>query len=289
MQENGAAPRRAAFEPIASPEEIPDYSLVPLQDPQGGPATEYRGVRREDTGTIVSVVSRRYGLVGHREVAQAIARIGAALERPSEGSLGPGFPRESIRLYAGGRRMEIKLVVGRRFRLGDGEELYPGLRLMNSLDGSWAVRLSGFAVRLACQNQLYAEQGNVTEWRELHRATGTDLMAELTVAIHRFLGSFHEGLGLYVRAMHEEILAAEVDPALQAEGLPARHAGTIGARVEAQASHVAALSRWAAYQTATAYLTREVVVGPDREREFERGAARALLRATIPSRGAAPA
>jgi vacuolar-type H+-ATPase subunit B/Vma2 len=66
--------------------------------------------------------------------------------------------------------------------------------VLNSLDGSWAVRLSGFAVRIACQNQLYAEAGNVAEWRELHLSTETDLLAQLERAIHDFLGHFEEGL-----------------------------------------------------------------------------------------------
>jgi hypothetical protein len=95
---------------------------------------------------------------------------------------------------------------------------------------------------------------------------------------------FEEGLGTYTRAMREEILATDVEPALLREGLPQSHARMIGARAEAEASHVAILSRWSAYQVATAYLTREVRVNPDRERQFERSAARALL---LP--GAAPA
>ena len=52
----------------------------------------------------------------------------------------PTFPREVIRLFAGGRRMEVRLVVGARYELGKGEAIYPGVRVMNSLDGSWAVR-----------------------------------------------------------------------------------------------------------------------------------------------------
>jgi hypothetical protein len=60
-------------------------------------------------------------------------------------------------------------------------------------------------------------------------------------------------------------------------GLPRIHASVIGGRVEAGASHNAIASRWAAYNVATDYLTHEVVVNPDRERQFERAAAGALL------------
>jgi hypothetical protein len=276
--------RRATYETIATPEEVPTYSLVPVRGPSGEVLDAYRGVQRDDNCHVVSVVSARYGLVGHRDVARAVYQVGAALELPEPRTLSPSFPRESIRLYAGGRRMEVKIVVGRRFHLTEGEQLYPGLRVLNSLDGSWAVRLSGFAVRLACQNQLYMGRGNVTEWRELHLSTEADLLSQLDKAIHEFLGSFQDGLGIYTRAMREEMLASEVEPALLAQGLPRVHAATIGARAEVEASHVAILSRWAAYQTATAYLTREVHVNPDREREFERATARALLSVDTSSR-----
>jgi hypothetical protein len=271
--------RRAAYQTIASPDEVPTYSLVPVRGPDGGILDPYRGVQRQDTHEVVSVVSDRYGLVGHRDVARAVHQVGEALEAPESGALAPSFRRESIRLYSGGRRMEVKLVVGRRFHLGEGEDLYPGLRVLNSLDGSWAVRLSGFAVRLACQNQLYAETGNVLEWRELHLSSETDLLSQIGKAIHEFLDRFPDGLGLYTRAMGEEILACQVEPALLAEDIPRVHAAAIGARAEVEATHVATLTRWAAYQAATAYLTREVCVNPDRERFFERAAARALLRA----------
>jgi len=274
--------RRAAYETIASPEDVPTYSMVPVRGPGGDVLDAYRGVQRDDTQEVVSVVSARYGLVGHRDVARAVHQVGQALEIPDSGTLSPAFPRESIRLYSAGRRMEVKLVVGRRFHLGLGEEFYPGLRVLNSLDGSWAVRLSGFAVRLACQNQLYAECGNVLEWRELHLSSEFDLLGQLEKAIHEFLGRFQDGLSLYTRAMGEEMLASDVESALLTQGIPRLHAEQIGGRAEAEASHVATLSRWAAYQVATAYLTREVNVSPDRERFFERAAARALLLPLVP-------
>lgn len=283
MLASASSKRRAAYENIPTPAQVPLFDLVPIRGPSGGVLDAYRGVHRVDNGDIVSVVSSRYGLVGHREVALAAHELGAALEAPEAGALADSFPRESIRLYAGGRRMEVKIVVGRKFHLADGEDLYPGLRILNSLDGSWALRLSGFAVRLACSNQLFADAGNVMEWRELHLSSSTDLLGQLGKAIHDFLGHFQEGLGLYTRSMRQEILADTVEPALLSRGIPQLHAGTIGARVETEASHNGTMSRWAAYQVATAYLTREVQVNPDRERFFERAAAGALLAEGVPA------
>lgn len=266
-------------ETIASPEEVPDHELVPIRGPGGESLRAYRGVRRRDTGEIISVVSDRYALVGHREVARIVHRLAETLERPALPGSAAAFPRERIRLYAGGRRMEHRLVVGRLFRLGDGESFYPAVRVMNSLDGSIAVRVDGFAVRIACLNQLFAGRADgVVELRELHLASADGLLGQVRQAIHAFLANFGSALDLFSAAMGEDLAAAEVEPALVARGLPRSHAGPIGGRCEAEASHNARLRRWTAYQIATAYLTREVHVNPDRERFFERAAASALLR-----------
>lgn len=227
---------------------------------------------------MVSIVSSRYGLVQHRAVAEAVHAIGEALDQPDTANAPHPFPREQIKLYHGGRRMEVKLVIGREFKVGGRDPVFPGIRVLNSVDGSWAVTASAYSLRLACCNQLYAGLSDaVVELRELHLASATDLMGQLQRAIHEILDHFGEATEVYSHAMREEVLADDVGPALVAQGLPQVHAGVIGARAEAEASHNATLSRWSAYQAATAYLTRDVEVNTDRERMFERAAARALL------------
>ena len=279
---------RRPYETVAAPDQVPLYDLVPVKGPEGEPLAAYRGVRRRDTSEIVSVVSARYQLVQHREVAAAVHAIGEALERPVADPNAPAFPREVIRLFAGGRRMEVRLVVGTRYELGPGEAVYPGIRVMNSLDGSWAVRAEGTGVRIACANQLYAGMDTLVELREVHLASSTDLLATLQKAIHAILGRFGDALRVYEAAMGEEMLAADVGPALLAAGLPRVHASAIGARAERDASHNALLTKWSAYQVATAVLTHEVGprVSPERMRGFERVAAGALL---LQEHGAAPA
>jgi hypothetical protein len=279
---------RRPYETVATPEQVPLYDLVPVRGPEGEPLEEYRGVRRRDNSAVVSVVSRRYQLVQHREVAEAVHAIGEALERPAPDATAPTFPREQIRLFAGGRRMEVRLVVGTRYELAPGESVYPGVRVMNSLDGSWAVRAEGTGVRIACANQLYAGMRSLVELREVHLSSETDLLAMLQKAIHTILGRFTDALRVYADAMGEEVLAETVEPALVAAGLPRVHASTIGARAEVAASHNALLMRWTAYQVATEVLTHEVGprVSPERARGFERAAASALL---LPGAASAPA
>jgi len=279
--------RHAAYELVPSPDRVPLYDLVRVHGPDGEPLSFYRGVRRQDTHEVVSIVSSKYQLVQHRSIAEAVHAIGEALDQPDTTNAPHPLPREQIKLYHGGRRMEVKLVVGREFKVGGRDPVYPGIRVLNSVDSSWAITASAYSLRLACCNQLYAGLSDaVVELRELHLASATDLMGQLQRAIHEILDHFGEATEVYSRAMREEVLAGEVERALVAQGLPQVHAGAIGARAEAEASHNGLMSRWSAYQVATAYLTREVEVNPDRERMFERAAASALL---LPTQEAAPA
>ncbi len=272
------SPRRA-YESLATPDQVPLYGLVPLKGPNGETLDAYRGVQRQDTKAVVSVVSSRYGLVQHRAVAEAVHAIGEALDRPAPEAGAPAFPREKIMLYAQGRKLEVRLVVGTRYEIAPGETLFPGVRVVNGLDGGTALTCEGIGVRVACANQLVGGLDSLVELREVHLSSATDLLGMLQRAIHGILDKFRDATRLYESAMGEEVLACEVEPSLVAAGLPRCYASDIGARAEVAATHNSLLSRWSAYNLATSAITHEIAprVSPARSREFERAAASALL------------
>ncbi len=277
-----AGPARS-WEELGSPGQVPLYGVVALRDTHGLEVEGYRGIRREDSGEVVSVVSDRYALVQHRMIAESVHSLGVTLEQenPESGraEVAPGFPREQIRLYANGRRMEIKLVIGRKFVLDGSNAFYPGIRVYNSLDGAWALRMEGFALRLACTNQLYAGARSCLEFRELHLTSSEDLLSRFQKATYEILEHFDTTLGLYADARGHRMPIADFVPALVSEGLPLRHVNRMADRLPEYFGSVTwgEISRWDAYQIATDYLTHEVHVNPERERQFERSAARALL------------
>ena len=267
---------------LRSPQEVPLYELVPVFGPDGKTLDAYRGVRDMSSGSVVSVVSDRYGLVGHRAIAEAVHQVGAALGRPDPDAFGAraaAFTPESITLYQGGRRMEVKLVVGQKFSLGEGETFFPGLRILNSLDGAWAVRVEAFAVRACCTNQLYAGARSFMEFRELHLSDPEDLLGQLERGIHEALDHFSGALDLFGESMRERMDLVDVVPALETAGIPRRHARAIGEKLPEYFGSTlwGQTSRWEAYNLATDVLTHDVHVAPDRDRAFERMAARALL------------
>ena len=284
MEPGALSPRKnASMWEVSSPEEVPLYNLVPVRGPEGELLEVYRGVQRQDTKHIVSVVGDRYQLVQHRSIAQAVHTVGATLEKPdmSIESLrtNPRFRTESIKLYAGGRRMEVKLVVGRKFRLDSANEVYPAVRVFNSLDGAWAVRSEVLGVRIACCNQLYAGVKALAEFRELHLSSQEDLLAQMERAIYEALDRFDGALDIFKDAMEHRMPIREFVPALESAGMPHRH---VMAMAEDLPEYFGSTlwgeaPKWDLYQVATSVLSHKVNVNPERERMLERAAARALL------------
>lgn len=279
----GSSRHRGTLREISKPEDIPLFDLVPVSGANGRVIDSYRGVQCSDTGEVVSVVSDRYGLVQHRHIASAICSIGASLDKPESDTVNPGvhFRPMSIRLYANGRRMEVKLVIGQKFRIDAENEFYPAVRVLNSLDGSWAVRVEAFGVRIACTNQLYAGARSFMEFRELHLSSPHDLLGQMEKAIYNALDRFDGALDLYASSMGKQMSLSGFLPALEGAGIPHRHALSMAEGLPEYFGSTlwGQESRWDLYQIATSYLTHRVSgrVNPERERQFERAAARALL------------
>jgi len=257
--------------------------MVPIKGPNGEILEAYRGVQREDNNQVVAVVSDRYSLVQHADIARAVHAVGQALDKPdlTVESLraNPHFRAENIRLYAQGRRMEVKLVIGQKFRLDAQNEFYPAIRVFNSLDGAWAVRAEAFGVRLACCNQMYAGARSFMEFRELHLSSPADLLGQMEKAIYEALDHFDGALDLYKTAMEQQVPIREFVPALEGAGVPHRHVMTMAEELPEYFGSTlwGTESAWDLYQVATSVLSHKVNVNPERERMLERAAARALL------------
>jgi hypothetical protein len=277
------ATRESRTEWIQSPEEVPLYQLVPVRGPGGEILEAYRGVQRQDTKEVVSVMSPRYGLVQHADLVRALHAVGEALDKPEVSDAGLAasarFTRESIKLYSNGRRMEMKLVIGKQFKVDGENTFYPAVRLLNSIDGATAVRLEAYSIRIACLNQLHASARSFLEFRELHLVSAEDLLGQLQKATHEILDHYEDALETYVAAMHETMPLSDFVPALSAAGIPERHVDRMAQQLPEYFGSTlwGEAPKWDLYQIASSYLTREVDVNPQRERQFERAAARALL------------
>ena len=221
------ATRESRTETIRSWEEVPLYRMVPVRGPDGEVLEAYRGVQRLDTKEVVSVMSNHYGLVQHADLVRALHAVGEALDKPEIPDAGVAasahFTRESIKLYSNGRRMEMKLVIGKKFKVDGDNTFFPAVRLLNSIDGATAVRLEAYSIRIACLNQLHASARSFMEFRELHLASAEDLLGQLQRATHEILDHFDDALETYVTSMHETMPLADFVPALSAAGIPARH------------------------------------------------------------------
>jgi hypothetical protein len=272
-------PRGNSYESITAIDAIPTFETTPVFDADHSEVPGFKGIRRLDTRRIVAVQSERYGLVQHREVAEKVMAVAKALEVPTEEiyseDMHHHFAPTRLRMFDMGRSFEYRLVVPKKYNLSTGESFYPGLRVTNSVNGKLAVTVSGFALRLACTNQLAAAVGDISDVRELHLTSAENLMGAVEKGIYEFLSKFDGTMTLYQQAMDRRMKAVDVEFRLVDVKMPERHAKAIAGSVLALNSPE--VTAWDAYQAATEYITHGVDVSPARERTLERAAARALL------------
>ncbi|MBL8025686.1 MAG: DUF932 domain-containing protein [Fibrobacteres bacterium] len=123
---------------------------VPLITADGKAIDTHKAIRREDNGSILGVVGKSYHIVQHAQ-AFAVLDVIANKYRAVYKTAG---------LIDNGRRCVIQAKLGNSFevRPGDVHEKY--LTVVNSFDGSMAVKIYFTAMRLVCKNQLNASLRN---------------------------------------------------------------------------------------------------------------------------------
>ena len=125
-----------------------------------GTQTDFDALYRPETEEVLSIVSKDYKLVTHKDAVDPILE---SLEMVG------GFELEKIQVDKLGRRMEIGFV-NKEIRYdvdGDGDKISPTFRILNSYDKQYGLTYSIGAFRLVCSNGLRLFR-NMERIREFH-------------------------------------------------------------------------------------------------------------------------
>ena len=271
--------------------EIPSFDAVELQTAaEHDDVNGFIGIRRLDTRQVVAVHTDRYQLVQHRAVAEkALAAVKAVRTADNEDlkevlaaldGTGYEYPTERLTLYDRGRAMEYRAVINQKHAATKGEEFFPAIRVVNSVSGKLALRVSGFALHRAHLTEHFVP-GNVMEFRELHLESEVDLTTLVNKGVAGFLDHFPDAMRVYDEMLGDKALIplAGLADKLTEGGVPARHSEEIVRRLIAKhpGAPTAGLRRWPCYQEAAAYLTHFVKVTPAREEFLAKRAAAVFL------------
>lgn len=134
--------------------------MVPISGDDYAPVLDRIAVVRKDTETVLSLMSEQYEPVQNHEAFRFFDDVVAAGEAiyHTAGSLNDG------------RRIWILAKLPGELKISDEDWLEKYILLVNSHDGSSAVRMQPTAIRVVCQNTLVgalSERRNV--WRAIHR------------------------------------------------------------------------------------------------------------------------
>jgi len=141
--------KRLLVTAIEDARSIPLVSEQPLYDHKGQEVKNWKSIVGPN-GSIISINSRGYKLIQHREVAES------ALEMIHD-----EWPNASTRILTTGdnRRLYVDIKTGEKIEVPIGsrlDETELGLQIVNSYDKSKSLSIHGMAFRSVCDNVLYA-------------------------------------------------------------------------------------------------------------------------------------
>lgn len=167
--------------PEAYAEYLPwDVRKVNLFDPESFEATDYYGLKRSDTGTILGVGTKVYTVVQNSEVCELL----------SEALDGMGHSVASIGGLAHGKTTFVSIDFDDAPTIeAHGQTLFPYLAVVNSNDGSGSLRVYGTAIRPECYNTIDAGWlGGVRFAALRHTASISSRLADVQADVRKFLG-----------------------------------------------------------------------------------------------------
>lgn len=232
------------------------YTVSPsrLLDHTGSP-TRFIGTRRDDTGLVLGVATKRYSIVQNTDLINAAE---ALFERQGMGD----WNRKTVVTHGGARMFAVydfteqKISVGKRFT----DDLFLRLRVNNSFDGSQNASFTVGLFRLVCSNGL-AMPINTISLAKKH--TGTLEADFLARGITRALNSFKEAVPFLNRMTEVQVTRQQgitaIENLVKRGELSERMSKHIIDRWE-DPSHTQDTERsaWSLYNAATEYLTHEV-------------------------------
>ena len=230
------------------------YTVSPsrLLDHTGSP-TRFIGTRRDDTGLVLGVATKRYSIVQNTDLVNAAE---ALFDRTGMGN----WNRKTVVTHGGSRMFAVYDFTDHKVSVGKGDDLFLRLKVNNSFDGTQNASFTVGLFRLVCSNGL-AMPVNTISLAKKH--TGTVDADFLARGVTRAVNSFKEAVPFLNRMTEVQITRQQgitaIENLVKRGELSERMSKQIAAKWEAPTyEQDAPRTAWSLYNAATEYLTHEV-------------------------------
>ena len=252
------------IEGIETIESIPEYQQVPIFQKDGEEVKEapgFLGIRRNDKGTIVSVLSDRYCLVQHKTLAEVLDTVLTSGRIANQ----EASDFRNFFLYDNGRKFSFTFGFKEYAKIGD-ETVSPLFRAVNSVDGSLAVKLSF----VLFGNGGYYYTGRQMAVREVHKGMVKDIMGMLEKAIMEAIAIFPKLAEAYRQLVGLQLSMVGIREQLIEKGLPERHLKNMNL------PETGVMDAWDLYQRMSGYIT-DLDLLPERKEKFLAAVAKVVI------------
>lgn len=230
------------------------YTVSPsrLLDHTGSP-TRFIGTRREDTGEVLGVATKRYGIVQNADLLSSAESL---FEQERMGD----WNRKTVVTHGGSRMYALYDFTEHKVTVGKGDILNLRLKVNNSFDGSQNASFTVGLFRLVCSNGLAIPVNTVSLAR---KHTGGVDAGFLARGITRALDSFKSAVPFLNRMGEVAVSRSQgitaIENLVKRGELSARMSNRIIAKWDDPSyEQDAPRTAWSLYNAATEYLTHEV-------------------------------
>lgn len=230
------------------------YTVSPsrLLDHTGSP-TRFIGTRRDDTGLVLGVATKRYSIVQNTDLVNAAESL---FDRQGMGE----WNRKTVVTHGGSRMFAVYDFLDHKVTVGKGDDLFLRLKVNNSFDGSQNASFTVGLFRLVCSNGL-AMPINTISLAKKH--TGTVEADFLARGVTRALNAFRESVPFLNRMTEVQVTRQQgitaIENLVKRGELSERMSKQIAAKWDSPTyEQDAPRTAWSLYNAATEYLTHEV-------------------------------
>lgn len=218
--------------------------------------TRHDAIVRQDTGKVVSVVSRDYNLLPHRTAFEKAAK---AVQ-----GIGYGMEIKKLAVSASGSKMFLMLQGSQTYDLGGKDNMVqPTLILINSIDGTTKFGFKIGALRLICTNGMV--RGIAFQNISIRHTSGADFSGIIEAGGEAMSRFNLEAIPRWQRMVTRHLDDKDIDATLLAMKSPKLQVpNKVNEAVLRKLRAEGAMTSWDLYNHYTNVLTHQYVGSPER-------------------------
>jgi len=220
-------------------------------------------IEKNSDSNPIAILSKKYKLIQHREAFIPFINMCRAMGINVKGTITKSEGKVFLRAIFMDKRARVVV---------DGEELYTGVLLGNSVDGTMGLFMESFAFRSVCSNGMLLGKTLVARVYKIHAGNAEILKEQYQKFSEQIIENSPRLSDIIKRAISENIQESVINQALYGAGFGKNHVKKLLEKCQ----QLDIKNKWDLYNVITNWLTHELEVKWGAEKWHQSNATRLL-------------